>query len=257
MKRYLTWLTLLMLLCGWQLTQANNLDNAAPVLKYSLSGSGNYFPYYTHDPVHPGIFPDSISAILAAAALKGENLVLPAKRTVYYLESGQLDFDVLSPDWLSETQRQNKLFVFSEPFLAINEYVVTRPDFNRNHQPLLAGQVVGTVRGYYYHDDAEFERQDFNSERELMQALHIGRVDRIIIGDLPALYWSQELGIPFQYSALHSKGELHIRLLAKHQNLLPQLNTAIKELKASGTFIAIEKQYVSSLEKLPTVINGQ
>ncbi|WP_440055012.1 substrate-binding periplasmic protein [Pseudoalteromonas sp. T1lg65] len=220
-------------------------------LKYSLSGSGSYYPYFTHTPDAPGILPESVSAILEHAEFSGENLLLPAKRTNYYLENQLIDFDLISPQWLNQKQRQDPRFIYSDPIMVIKEFIVGRAIA----EPLgsVHGLQVGTVRGYYYHDDEHFERIDFASEKELLQALKMRRVDWIIIGDLPALYWSEQLGISFHFNQLHSEGALHFRLLAKHKPLLPQINSAIKALRADNHFKQIEQRYI---EQLPSLSKG-
>ncbi|NUZ10763.1 transporter substrate-binding domain-containing protein [Pseudoalteromonas sp. McH1-7] len=216
-----------------------------PYLKYSLSGSGSFYPYFTHNPEKPGIFPETVEAILSHAEIRGENLLLPAKRTNAYLEQQQIDFDIISPDWLNDEQKKDPRYIYSEPILSIREYIVTRP----SHPPALTltGKKVGTVRGYYYHDDNQFHRVDFASERELLLALKLKRIDYIIIGDLPAQYWSEQLGVAFIFNQLHSEGMLAFRLLAKHKKLLKPLNQAIAALKQAGEFERIERQYTSTL----------
>lgn len=222
------------------------IPQATTTLKYSVSGSGNHYPYYTNDAEKPGILAEIVSEVLTQAKIQGVNIEQPAKRTVQYLHSGLIDFDTISPDWLNADEKLDERFIFSEPLIKVDEYVVTLPNFTST-QPLLEAQQVGTVRGYYYHDDEHFERIDFASEKELVQALQMARVDRIIIGELPALYWATQLGATIELQALHSSGFLHIRLLAKHRNLLPQLNEAIATLRAQGRFTEIEKRYITYL----------
>ncbi|MCG7535656.1 transporter substrate-binding domain-containing protein [Pseudoalteromonas sp. OOF1S-7] len=211
-------------------------------LKYSISGSGAFYPYFTNDPQHPGILPDLVTRILAQSALQGENIVLPAKRTNRYLATGKIDFDLISPAWLKTAQRSDPRFVFSEAILPIREYVVTRVPTQSLSS--LSGLTVGTVRGYYYHDDNVFTRVDFESERALLQALSKDRVDIIIIGDLPARYWSAQDNVALHFNHLHSHGTLHIRLRAEHAHLLPELNRAIQALRETGQIALIEAYYL-------------
>ncbi|CCQ11082.1 hypothetical protein PALB_19560 [Pseudoalteromonas luteoviolacea B = ATCC 29581] len=192
-----------------------------------------------------------ISAILKEAGISGQNIELPAKRTNYYLQTEQIDFDVISPSWLSESELGNEKFVYSHPILEIKEFIVIRQGFQYIDHIHRKKRPVGTVRGYYYHDDNEFERLDFNSEKELLQALEMQRIDSIIVGDLPALYWGKKLDIAFSFAATHSVGHLHLRLLAKHQPLLDKLNQAISKLREEGRFTQIEQSYMESLHDLP------
>ncbi|MEC4088435.1 MULTISPECIES: substrate-binding periplasmic protein [Pseudoalteromonas] len=245
---------ILLLLTSWLLSSQGVI--AAPVdqrthtptareavtLKYSISGSGTFYPYFTNNPQHPGILPDLVARILTQSAIEGENIVLPAKRTNRYLESGKIDFDLISPAWLKASQLTDPRFVFSDAMLPIREYVVTRapaPSLNN-----LSGRMVGTVRGYYYHDDDEFVRVDFESERALIQALNKGRIDIAILGDLPAQYWSAQDNVALHFNQLHSHGTLHIRLRAEHAHLLPVLNQAIQTLRDSGQITQIETDYL-------------
>ncbi|ATD07850.1 hypothetical protein PPIS_a2972 [Pseudoalteromonas piscicida] len=64
---------------------------------------------------------------------------------------------------------------------------------------------------------------------------------------LPALYWSEQLGIAFSFNQLHSEGMLQLRLLVKHQGLLKRINQAIAQLKHAGEIEKIEQQYISQL----------
>lgn len=221
-----------------------SIPHSTTVLKYSVSGSGNHYPYYTNETEKPGILAEIVSEVLLQAKIQGISIEQPAKRTVHYLHSGLIDFDTISPDWLNGDEKQDERFVFSAPLIRVNEYVVTLPNFT-SPERLLEAKPVGTIRGYYYHDDAHFERVDFASEKELVQALQMARVDRIIIGELPALYWANQLGVKIELKELHTSGFVHIRLLAKHRALLPKLNAAIATLKAQGRFAEIENQYLS------------
>ncbi|OHU86316.1 MULTISPECIES: substrate-binding periplasmic protein [Pseudoalteromonas] len=219
--------------------------NTKTQLTYSVSGSGSYYPYYTHDPEQPGILPEVVTAILDTANIEGTNLLLPAKRTVLYLETGKIDFDLISPSWLNDQQRNDPRFIYSDAILSVDEYIVSTKKLS--FEPKLKGAEVGTVRGYYYHDDIHFERIDFNSEKELLQALAKGRIDLAIIGDLPAIYWAKELNIPVYLNSVHSQGEMHMRLQAKHKKLLPVINQAIKTLHQQAFFKTITQRYVQSI----------
>ncbi|OHU96145.1 substrate-binding periplasmic protein [Pseudoalteromonas byunsanensis] len=235
--------TLIMIAAFCFLSSLNANTNTQ--LTYSVSGSGNYYPYYTHDPQHPGILPEVVTAILNTANIEGTNLLLPAKRTVLYLETGKIDFDLISPSWLNKQQRDDPRFIFSDAILSVDEYIVSTKKLAS--VPQLKGAEIGTVRGYYYHDDDHYERVDFNSEKELLQALARGRVELAIIGDLPAIYWAKELDIPIYLNSLHSQGEMHMRLQAKHEKLLPIINQAIETLHQQAFFKNITQRYVQSI----------
>jgi len=54
-----------------------------------------------------------------------QHIELPAKRTVKYLHQGDIDFDVLSPEWLSQAEKQNPQFIYSDTLFVIEEYLVS------------------------------------------------------------------------------------------------------------------------------------
>ena len=204
----------------------------AEQLKYNITGSYSWYPYFiANQPDAPGIISELIPQILSLANIEGENLSLPPKRTNNALETGQLDFDVVSPSWF-ENQDFGPLFVKSDPIMPITEYVVTRPENVESFKEItgIKGKQIGTVRGYLYHDDKEFIRVDFTSEQELIKAL----------------YWSNKLKIPVGLAAVHSDGVLVLRLRKEHAALLPALNHAIAQLKANGKVEQIINKYTQA-----------
>lgn len=220
----------------------------AEQLKYNITGSYSWYPYFiANQPDAPGIISELIPQILSLANIEGENLSLPPKRTNNALETGQLDFDVVSPSWF-ENQDFGPLFVKSDPIMPITEYVVTRPENVESFKEItgIKGKQIGTVRGYLYHDDKEFIRVDFTSEQELIKALDKHRITAIISGNYPALYWSNKLKIPVGLAAVHSDGVLVLRLRKEHAALLPALNHAIAQLKANGKVEQIIQKYTQA-----------
>ncbi|PIW59437.1 transporter substrate-binding domain-containing protein [Shewanella sp. CG12_big_fil_rev_8_21_14_0_65_47_15] len=218
-------------------------------LKYNITGSYSWYPYFIGDqPQAPGMITELIPMILSLANIEGEILSLPPKRTNNALETGLLDFDVVSPSWF-EKQAFGPQFVQSAPIMQITEYVVTLPENVKQYDSIdqIKGKAIGTVRGYLYHNDKEFIRVDFTSEQELIKALNKHRIDAIIVGNYPALYWSSKLGVPVGLAAIHSNGELVLRLRKEHAELLPAINQAITTLKANGKIDEIIKKYTQTL----------
>ena len=220
---------------------------SAQPLKYNVNASGSWYPYATQSAKHPGIVREYIAAVMSEAEIASQHVSLPPKRTVQSIQAKQLDFEVISPSWLSQAQRHDEKFVFSAPLFPVDEYLVALTSKIHQYQTRdsIFRQTVGTVRGYYYHDDNRFARMDFNSERELILALHRGRIDVAIVGDLPAKYWAHRLGVDIVLGARPSSGQMHIRLLREHQPLLPRVNQAIEELKSQGFYEKLKQRYIA------------
>lgn len=229
---------------------AEKQDNqsASTVLRYDISGSSAWYPYFIPDSKKPGIVAELVSVLLAEAQITGQQVALPPKRTLFALTNGELDFDVISPSWFPNSKVPEG-FVLSDGLIEIREYVVTLPQNAQRFQQssALNNQNIGTIRGYFYNNDKLFTRVDFLSESKLIKALLMGRIEAAIIGDLPALYWAQQNNAKIAFGPINSKGDLHIRLQAKHARLLPQINQAIEIMKQQGTVSQIVAQYLSVL----------
>lgn len=218
-------------------------------LKYNISSSGSHYPYYTNNPDHPGVLPEIIEKVLVDANISAYHEPLPTKRITKYLNEGIIDFDVISLNWLPQSERNNTMYVFSDPLITVTEMLVTLPENSSKWKNIsnLTGKNVGTVLGYYYHSDDSFNRVDFPSEKELMEALVRKRVDVAIISKLPALYWSQQLNLSMGFGAQYSHGFLRIRLLSKHKHLLPVINKTIKNLHGNGYITNAAKKYMQDI----------
>ncbi|WP_372871930.1 substrate-binding periplasmic protein [Shewanella sp.] len=227
---------------------SNNID--LPVLKYSVSGSSSWYPYYIpNNSENPGLISELLPALFTHAHIQGQNIPLPPNRTNQALDKGTLDFDIVSPSWF-EHGNFGPLFVKSDPIMTITEYVITLPQNQSDWLDItkIKNREVGTVMGYLYHDDGDFTRIDFKSEQELIKALHRGRIQAAISGDNTALYWSAKLELPIALAAEHSSGDLVFRLRKERANLLPAINEAIATLKANGTIDRLINKYTHTLD---------
>jgi len=223
--------------------------SADVVLKYNINGSSSWVPYYIpYQPEQPGILAEIVPQILVLAQIQNEKHNYPPKRTNQALETGLLDFDLVSPSWFPN-EDMGESFVQSDAIIQIKENIIALEENAQKWANIHAikDQSIGTVRGYLYHDDSQFTRIDFTSERELIKALHKNRIEAAISGDLPALYWSNKLNQKIVLAAVHSNGVLVMRLRKEHQRLLPQINAAIAQLKADGTIDTIIDKYTKKI----------
>lgn len=226
------------------LTSTDVLEENTATLRYDPSGSNAWYPYYIENEKFPGIIPEALQAIFDIANIEGQKKVFPPKRTNLALKKGEIDFDLVNVDWLPANESLEH-YVFSDGIIRIKEFVVTLKDYQT---PEIRSEInnIGTVRGYYYHNEDEFNRVDFSSERELILALKLGRVGQVIIGDRPALFWAQQLDVSIQFTQMHSDGFLRMRLRKEFQPLLPRLNRAIKQINDSGKINEIVERYIKS-----------
>ncbi len=205
---------------------------AQPVLNYDPSGSSQWFPYYIDDVDSPGILGELIPVMLQQANIKGVKSIFPPKRTIEALNNGDLDFDIVSPSWFTNKD-VGEQFVLSKSLFLVTEHYVHLGTTHFNSADVKK-EPIGTVRGYFYHNDDTLIRRDFGSEKELIIALQKGRINYAIIGDLPALYWAKTLGVNIALGQIHSAGLLHLRLRKDKTSLLPVINESIDVLMKSG-----------------------
>ena len=214
-------------------------------LRYDVSGSKGWYPYFVDDQQNPGIVAEIVPRLLSMAKLEGISINLPPKRTAKALQLGLIDFDVFSPQWVASEQDSTH-YVFTLPLFELKEMVITLKG-NENNWPTpqsIHNHYVGTVRGYIYHNQAQFRRIDFATEKDLILALGMKRVEVVIAGDLPARYWAKQNNVDIVFASMHSKGKLHIRLKRNLDYLLPSFNKAIKHLHESGEIQRIINKYV-------------
>lgn len=215
-------------------------------LKYDISGSSGWYPYCIDDADTPGIFVELIPLILSAAKLKGQALSLPPKRTQMALINGQIDFEVISPAWFPDDKIPPGSII-SEPIMPVVERLIFSPEqaHNWHSLTLIQGQSVGTVRGYHYRDEAKFNRADFRSEKELVVALGLKRIQVAISGDITARYWAKNQNVAIVLGPVHSSGQLHIRMLQTRERQMAQINGAIRALRDNGGIQAVIERYIN------------
>lgn len=179
---------------------------------------------------------------------------LPAKRAQKALKDGWVDFDMICLEWLTEEQ-QSEEYVNSEPLFEITEHLITLAP-NQHLFPTresIFGKPVGTIAGYFYFDDNEFKRVDFLNESQLLLGLKHKRFDVIILERETAKYWADLNQVNIAFSAVHSSGNLLIRLREEHKHLVPAINKTIQVIKESGKLQTIlDKHDVDSEIHLPS-----
>lgn len=256
-NRYFAITLLAIGLCCWggaAQSVSRSIDNKSTVLRYDVSGSNDWYPYFIPNSQKPGIVTEVVVAVLAEAHIEGQQVAMPPKRTLVALANGELDFDVSSPSWFPGNKVPDG-YVLSDGLMEIKEYIVTLPKNANRFSDIssLDNQNIGTVRGYFYKNDRAFTRVDFISESKLIEALLKERIDAVIMGDLPALFWAQQNKTQIAFGAINSHGDLHLRLREEHAYLLPQINHAIAKLKHQGRITDIVSRYLSHVPNTATV----
>lgn len=166
---------------------------------------------------------------------------------------------------VSITPKRSKVLGFSDPYYAANQAVValkkntaaTSATSVADLQALKLGAQVGTT-SLTYVTDVIHPTQDpyvFNDTDGAKQALKNGTIDAIVV-DLPTAFYitAAEINgstVVGQFPAGDQAGEQWGMVLKKDSPLLPCVNQALGELKASGELQQLQDQWLSSSVKVP------
>lgn len=237
--------------CGllfWLLGFHTQAQTPPDVLRYNVDFVGAWVPFdASSDPTKPSIMLSILALIEQQSNIKIAIEHYPIKRSVKELYDGNLDFDFVNPQWLS--QDDSHLFVFSQPLFQVTEYFIGLPEVMRHYQTKeqIYGSLVGTVAGYYYFDDDEFQRADFRSESEVMLGLAKQRFNIAIMEKYAAQYWAYQHKVGITFGPVHTQGDIVIRLRIPLKHLLPRINHAIEVLKKTNKFQHIIEQQVNEM----------
>ena len=219
--------------------------DSATTLHFDLGENTGWAPYRTgKTPNQDGILSELVVLIEKHSAITFTAVNWPMKRAEFALVKGIVDFDFICTAWFpGGTYGRN--FVISEPLFAIKEYVITLKG-NKHLFPTLESiytMPIGTIAGYFYFDDYQFTRVDFSDEESLIKALKYKRVQAVILEYEAAKHWAEILQAEIEMAALHSTGNLLIRLNKAKQQQLPAINAAIKKIKKTGQLKEILDKY--------------
>ncbi|WP_108651042.1 substrate-binding periplasmic protein [Dongshaea marina] len=160
----------------------------------------------------------------------------------------------VSPSW---RQDQKQSSVYTESIFSTQDIILARKGtLSLGRSPSdFYGQTLGIIRGYFYPEgfsDAISENKIAVSESSpdtLLPKLLRGRVKGIFINRDEASYLFNTIVLnpadEFHPVYLFKEVQLHIRLHKSKQDLLPRLNQAISQLKASGIIHNIKRYYTS------------
>ncbi|MBM7059924.1 transporter substrate-binding domain-containing protein [Pseudomonas sp. UL073] len=181
--------------------------------------------------------------------------LLPQQRLMQKLQRGEKDGVTL----ISSNEERAGFLVFSEPVLSKRGYLyynVERPlpiEFSEWRD--LQGLLIGIVIGHNYGEEFDRARRELPlqvvevvSVQQLFQMALLGRVDAFLAIDLTAQELNQQPA--FKGHIVHAarpylESSYHLGLSRRSPavHLLPQINQAIGELKATGELAQLLKRH--------------
>lgn len=225
---------------------------AVTTLYFDLGKKGGWVPFRNAEKNGgTGVFTDLSKALQASTGIQFKTVNFPQERAAKALLDGIVDFDFSCLEWF-ENNDPGPNFVATDSFFEITEHIVT---LQRN-APLfptresIFGKPIGTIYGYFYFDDNKFKRTDLINENQLILGLKNEQFKAIILERETAKYWAKLNNTEIAFAALHTSGNLVMRLKKEHSALLPLLNQAIRTMKTSG-----ELQTILSNQGIDSKIN--
>lgn len=223
-----------------------------------VGGASGWLPITYVNPAsedHEGIALDLLRHIAKQLQIPLQiDLAIPWKRTLSYLESGELDL-VLA---MYKTNPRAALYHFTLPYFDNQARVFVLEDqaFEFNHFEDLMGRVGGVPFGGSFGEDFDtFSKksgvalQYLESKEQLVELLLLGRIDYFIQDHLDAVLYMESQGLKQEIIALEhplASESVHFAL-SRHSAcaaLLPKINQLIIAAKHDGSLDAIMAPYL-------------
>jgi polar amino acid transport system substrate-binding protein len=212
-----------------------------PKLYFDIGEQGGWVPFRTGaETSRPGVLVELTLAMQKHSGIQFIPVNLPSKRAEKALKDGIVNFDFICLEWLQGSVLGDE-YLATDSFFEITEHLVTLKK-NTHLFPTrqsMFNKRVGTIAGYFYFDDNQFIRTDFLNENQLMLGLKNNRFNVIILERETAKYWAKLNNTEIGFAALHTSGNLLMRVRKEHRALIPKLNQTIKMMKTSGKLKAI------------------
>ncbi|XOV78501.1 MAG: substrate-binding periplasmic protein [Aestuariibacter sp.] len=203
------------------------------------------------DPDNQGIFMDTFAAISKLTKDQFEFVHQPIARGLFEFDEGRIDIEPgVNPNWRKHLK---VIGLYSEPYALSEEVIVFAPGHKKEvtGPSDLLDEIVGIARGFSYpRFDAAFStdaiiRVNNVSQTHLMEQLLKSRFKQIFVG-LNTIRYFQATRPEYQVLEIGNvvdEQQVMMRVHPQNAELMPRLNQAIAQLKASGEVTRIYDKY--------------
>lgn len=253
----LLWLSLLssgilLLICG-MVTTVQGTENKTIALVASTESP----PYRMFENGPPrGVFIDILEAVLEQVNLKSRYQVLPFKRCLVNLKTGEADLFI----GLFYRPEREADVIYLKPTIAPTVTKLFYLDKDRaahiEKWEDLYQLRIGIRAGYKHHQDFDndqrIQKYGVTTEEQSFHMLAHKRIDAVLITEETGVYLMDKLGYAKQFAPaplrLENDNPAYI-VMSRKSRLKPHiaaLETAISDLVANGTVEAIRQKYLST-----------
>jgi len=239
---------LLLTACGSSGSDSSDPIKSAGVLRVGTEGV--YPPYSFHDPKQGGQLAgydvDVARAVAERLGVEVEFVETPWDAMFAALEADR--FDIVANEVTISEERKQK-YDLSEPYSISQGVIVTRKDDNSiNSVADLKGKRSAqnpTSNWAEIARNAGAEVVSVNGFSEAITVLNDGRVDAVINDSITVLaYQAEHPDAPLKVTTIPDERGEQAFAARKDSGLLPELNTALDELRADGTLTKISEKYL-------------
>lgn len=203
-------------------------------------------PYFIRPTDHfsvSGMYIDILDEIAQQTGLEFNYKFLPQKRIRAYIKIGLLDVEPgIDPQWRTQ-KGEMETTVYSEPLFESAEVLVYNPSkfpAPPSHEELMQYKPC-KVLGFNSVKDANAKEFAFTSEEQIIELIKLQRCDWAVF-PIDVLNSHPSFG-KLKYTDPVATYSLSLRLNKEHAHQLIPINTAIREMKASGKLDAIIRSY--------------
>lgn len=220
-----------------------------------VAGGAQWKPYAFKDDSGQlkGLSVDIARRVLRIANVNATFVTYPVNRLQVMLDKGEIDINYADA-LVWNTPEQRRHFVFSKPYLIVNEHLYFLASHPAPSNPISqwSGLTIGMIRGYTYAPlEAGFKARtlsklETSEDNALLKLLVSGRVDAIAMVDdiFDVMVQNSHLSADmFRQGAELSEAPLVFKLQPQHALLLPQINNAIDVIRKNGVINEIVNRY--------------
>jgi polar amino acid transport system substrate-binding protein len=216
--------------------------------KLIMVTNAEFPPYEYHDKNEiVGIDADIAKAIAEKCGMELEIKDMAFDSLIPAIQSGKADFTAAG---MTVNEDRLKNVDFTDTYAKATQVIIVKEDSEIAAPEDLEGKKIGVQTGttgdIYAADIKDVSMQRFNKGMEAVMALKQGKIDAVIIDGEPAkVFVEKNEGLKILDKAF-TEEEYAIALKKGNQELLNQMNAALKELKESGELQTIIDKYITA-----------
>lgn len=237
--------------CGGTGQSQGGSDNKPKVIKFA--GETTYPPFeYADGNTYKGFDVDLSNAIAKEMGAQAEYVSMGFDALIPALESGQID---AIASGMVITQERSQKINFTDPYYKVGLVMVVKQDNNTiNSEADIAGKTVaaqiGTTGAFLAEKQPGTTVKQFDAIPSMLTDLENGNVQIVMLDEPVAKYYILQGGMKdLKIVPVHlQEHDIAIGVSKKNEQLLKDMNAALKKLKDNGEYAKLEKKWFGDIK---------